>query len=348
MSDITTYKLAFIGLGTVSQGAIGYIRDQADLLRDQYGFALKVVALYTARRGSLYQPAGLDLDRVLAIGRNSLDQYPDDPNLKRGLSMAAIVDQTNADVIIEASPTNFDDAQPALGTIRTAMQAGKHVITANKGPLALAYAELKALAERQGVYFGYEGTVMGGTPALQFARLSLAGMTISGVRGIVNSTTNYILTQMEAGNDYAAALAAAQRLGFAETDPRGDVDGHDAAGKLTILANVLLGADLKPDDVQRSGISALTSADIDAARQSGERWKLIADAHRQPDGSVQAIVRAERLPVTDPLAGVAGVTNALSFETDLLGPLTIVGAGAGPQTGVAILSDLIDLHRSRH
>jgi homoserine dehydrogenase len=347
MTQLTTYRLAFIGFGTVAQGAIGYFQDRAELLCTKYGIDVKIVAVCTARRGSLYQPDGLNTATLLQIKGGSLADYPDAPGLQRNLDATTVIAQSNANVIVEVSPTNFVDAQPALDSCRAAFNAGKHVITANKGPLALAFRELNALAEQKGLYFGYEGTVMGGTPVLQFTRVTLAGLTVSGVRGIINSTTNYILTQMEAGKDYADALADAQRLGFAEADPRGDVDGHDAAGKLTILANVVLGADFKPTDVLRTGIGKLTSDDVESARKDGQRWKLIASATRHANGTVQAQVRPERLPITDPLAGVAGVNAALTFETDLLGPVTIVGAGAGLETGVAILSDLIDLHRTR-
>jgi homoserine dehydrogenase len=204
---------------------------------------------------------------------------------------------------------------------------------------------LDSLAKSKNTYFGYEATVMGGTPALQFARETLAGLTITNVRGIINSTTNYILTQMEAGKSYEEALAAAQRMGYAETDPSGDVEGHDAAGKLAILANIFMGGDVKPGDVTRTGISKLTSDDVESARRAGMRYKLIASTSRRADGAINAQVRPERLPVTDPLASVNGVTNALTFETDLLGPITIIGAGAGRETGVAIISDLIELHR---
>ncbi len=188
---------------------------------------------------------------------------------------------------------------------------------------------------------------MSGTPALRLAREALAGCTISSVRGILNGTTNYILTQMEVGNSYAEALAEAQRLGYAEANPSGDVDGHDAAGKLAILANVILGSTLSPNDVDRTGITQLTSADIDSAKLAGERWKLIGNAAKQADGRVIARVRPERLPLADPLASVGGATNAITYQTDLLGAVTLIGAGAGRmETGFAILSDLLDMHRT--
>ncbi|MHB8627998.1 MAG: homoserine dehydrogenase [Aggregatilineales bacterium] len=341
-----TYRLAFIGFGTVGQGAVEFLHDRAALLHEKHGFGVRVVAICTARRGSLYRSEGLDPQVLLRVARSgSFHNYPNIHGLNRDLDPLATIQQSNANVIVEASPTDFKSGEPAITHCRTALESGKHLITANKGPVALAFRELAALAESKHVYFGYEGTVMGGTPALQFARETLAGMTISGVRGIINSTTNFMLTQMEAGQSYPDALAEAQRLGFAEADPSGDVEGHDAAGKLAILANVILGGDVKPGDVARTGISKLTADDVESARRAGMRWKLIASTSRKADGTASAQVRPERLPLTDPLASVNGVTNALTFETDLLGPITIVGAGAGRETGVAIMSDLIDLHR---
>ncbi len=144
---------------------------------------------------------------------------------------------------------------------------------------------------------------------------------------------------------YADALAEAQRLGYAEADPTGDVEGFDAAGKLVILANVVFGASLRMEDVDRTGITRLTTADIESARANGERWKLIACAQRTPNG-VTASVKPTRLPLSDPLAGVGGATNAITYATDLLGPVTLVGPGAGRrETGFAILSDLLELAR---
>jgi homoserine dehydrogenase len=186
---------------------------------------------------------------------------------------------------------------------------------------------------------------MSGTPALRLARTALVGCTITEVRGILNGTTNFILTAMENGATYAAALAEAQRLGYAEANPAGDVEGFDAAGKLVIIAKTILGTPIDMDDVARTGITGLKPADINSARATGERWKLIARARRAKKGLV-ASVKPERLPLSDPLANVGGVTNAITYETDLLGPVTLIGAGAGRrETGFAILSDLLELAR---
>jgi homoserine dehydrogenase len=221
-----------------------------------------------------------------------------------------------------------------------------HVITANKGPAALHLKELRALAAAKGLFLGIEGTVMAGTPSLRLGWAALQGNDVSMVRGIVNGTTNYMLTQMAQGLDYAEALAEAQRLGYAEADPTGDVEGHDAAGKAAILANVLMNAGLRPADVACKGISGIRAADVAEAAAAGECWKLIAEVRRAADGTVTAQVQPMRLPLSHPLAGVSGATNALTYTTDLLGDVTIIGAGAGGvATGFAVVGDLLALHR---
>jgi homoserine dehydrogenase len=215
------------------------------------------------------------------------------------------------------------------------------VVTANKGPVALHVAELREAARVAGVTFGFEGTVMSGTPGLRLCWSDLAAGEIHELRGIVNGTTNYILTEMEHGREYSDVLAEAQRLGYAEADPSGDVDGHDAAGKAVILANVLLGAKLTPADVEREGISGITRDMVAAAGAAGQRWKLIARVWR--DGQqVRASVQPTRLPISHPLAGVAGAMNALTVSVEWLGEVTLVGPGAGGNaTGFALVSDIL-------
>lgn len=341
-------RLALIGFGNVGQGLVELLITRGERLKQQYGFEASVVAVATLRRGSLYHPDGLDLDGLQVASRQgTLQHYPDAPGLVRGWSPLDIIRRSTADVVIELSYTDVKTGQPATDHVRAAFESGKHVITANKGPVALFFHELNALAERNGLFFGYEATVMGGTPNMRLARLGLAGCTISGFSGIVNSTTNFILTEMEKGSDYTTVLAQAQALGFAEADPTGDVEGYDALAKLVIVANTIMGVPLRLDQVERQGITHLTAADLINAVKDGYRWKLVARAQR--DGNrVTASVRPERLPLSDPLASVMGVTNAITYDTDIIGPTTIVGAGAGGvPTGFAVLGDLLELHRNQ-
>ncbi len=195
------------------------------------------------------------------------------------------------------------------------------------------------------VSLGVEGTVMSGTPSLRLGMEYLKAAGIRCVQGILNGTTNYILTQMSNGAPYSSALEEAQELGYAEADPTGDVEGFDAAGKVVILANLLMDTPLTMDDVDRDGITWLSLEDIDDARQSRDCWKLIGKVERR-DGKVLASVKPTRLPLSHPLASVKGATNAITYSTDLLGDVTLIGPGAGRlETGFALLADILAIQK---
>jgi homoserine dehydrogenase len=243
--------------------------------------------------------------------------------------------------MVESSHTNLQSGQPALDYCYAALESRKHVVLANKGPVAVAYAELLEKARQANKRVLFEGTVMAGTPSIRLAMEALAGCTIREARGILNGTTNYILTQMEGGMSYADALAQAQQLGYAEADPAGDVDGWDAAGKAIILAAALFNKKLTLADMDVTGISGISADDVEAAKNAGEKWKLIAHITREGGYVAPALV-----PLSNPLAAVSGATNAITYSTDLLGDVTLVGAGAGRlQTGFALLSDLLAIGR---
>jgi homoserine dehydrogenase len=252
-------KIVLIGFGVVGQGLAEILRDKAGDLQARYGFAPQIVGVATRSRGSLRRAAGLAPDALLAaMQAGGLDAYPDADGLERGLTPEAIITGSGADVMVETSYTNLDTAQPALDYCRAALRAGLHVVMANKGPVALAYDELAALAAQHQRQLRFEATVMAGTPSLRLALQALAGCEIREARGILNGTTNYILTQMEGGMAYADALAQAQQLGYAEADPSGDVDGWDAAGKALIIARAVFGAPLTLADLDVSGISQIS------------------------------------------------------------------------------------------
>jgi homoserine dehydrogenase len=246
---------------------------------------------------------------------------------------------------VEASYTDIETGEPAYGYFKAALESGKHLVTTNKGPTALFFRELAALAEKNKVRFMYEGTVMSGTPALNLCQICLAGNDITEVRGILNGTTNFILTNMEQGKSYESALKEAQELGYAEAKPDADVEGFDALAKVVILAKSVMGADIGVKDVDRTGITGITLEDIESAKQEGKRWKLIGKVTRQ-GGDVSASVKPEKVDLSDPLAAIGGATNALTFVTDLMGEVTIVGAGAGKvETGYSLLVDMLTIHK---
>lgn len=345
---MTEYKIALVGFGGVNRALAQLIAERNLRWQQELGFGLKIVGVTDLFLGSVIDRNGLDAATLAALpaSKGALAQLP------QGSAEAfneSVIKQSGADIIAEATFTNPKDGEPATTFCRWALEASKHVITTNKGPIALHAQTLKALAKANGVSFEYEGSVMSGTPVLRMARQTLAGSGLVGFEGILNGTSNYVLTRMGEGLGFAEAVAKAQELGYAEADPTADVEGHDVRLKVVILANELLGACLQVSDVACSGISAITREDIERAKAQGEHWKLIGAARREADGSVRASVQARLLPGSHPLAGIAGATNAVAFETELLGAVTVSGPGAGRiETAFALLSDILAIHTSRH
>lgn len=337
-----TSRLAMVGFGNVGQGMVQIMRDRSESLAERFGVRFTVVAVNDMRMGSLYHSAGLDYQALLdAATAGDLTTVPAE---HYGWSVQTMLEQAEADTLIEASFTDLKTGEPALSYIRQALRSGKHVVTTNKGPIALAFPELQSLARTNHVHIGYEGTVMSGTPALALGRNLLVAAGIQRIQGILNGTTNFILTRMEAGETYAQALAEAQALGYAEADPTGDVEGYDTAGKVVILSSLVMDAKLSLAEVDRQGITHLTPHDIQQAQQEGKRWKLIGTLERV-NGKVVARVRPTPVSLQHPLASVSGAMNAITYSTDLLGEVTLIGPGAGRlETGTALINDLLAIH----
>lgn len=343
-----THKLAFIGFGVVGQGLAEILAEKKERLKQSLGFEAEIVAVSDVRKGSVYDPNGLDIERLLQVVQQTgtLDDYPSNSSLVRGLDSLQTIEQTNADTIVEVAYTDVKTGQPAISHCETAFKNGKNVVMSNKGPVALAYKELAELAKQQGVRWGFEGTVMSGTPALRMPLTTLAGNDIHEIRGILNGTTNYILTRMEEGLSYEEALQEAQQLGYAEADPTSDVEGYDVLYKVIILANVVMNIPLKKEEVSCEGITHLTADDIQKAKQERKRWKLLAQIKKEADGSCSATIKPQTVKLTDPLASILGATNAITYACDLSGDITLVGAGAGKtETGFSLLIDLINIQR---
>ncbi len=341
-------KIGLIGCGTVGTGLLEILDKKADYLREAFDFEARLVAVTDKLKGSLCLREGIDIKKLLDLlqGGKRIDQYPGGSGAVEIMDPLDMIERCEADVIAELTYTNIQTGEPATSYIKKAFRCGKHVVTSNKGPAALHYHELKRMAETNNLCFRFEGTVMSGTPIFSLFENGLAGNEVRSVQGILNGTTNFILTKMELENmDYADALKLAQELGYAEADPTADVEGYDAVAKIVILSNVLLNGNISPDDVRREGITSLSRNHIQAAKEGGFRYKLIAEARKVGD-KVEAIVSPRQLPLTDPLAGVMGAHNALTFDLDLMGKVTIQGAGAGKvETGYSILSDILAIHR---
>ncbi len=339
------WKIALVGFGTVGQGLAEILLSKKKLLEEKEGFACSVVAISDFKKGSVALPSGIDLKKAIELvqGGGSLDDYPGG---EHGWDAVTTIRRSGAEILVELSYTDIKSGEPATTHVREALGLGMHVATTNKGPVALFLPELLDVARSKKVRFLFEGTVMSGTPTLSFASKNLAGCEIRSVAGILNGTTNYMLTEMEKGMAYGDVLAKAQELGYAEAVPDADVKGWDALGKVVILSNYLLGGSVKPSDIPCEGITEITPEMIGAAKCEGKRYKLIGKAEKKGN-EIVASVKPVALPLSDPLAGVGGATNAITFETDLLGSVTVVGPGAGRlETGFSVLSDLIEIHRS--
>ena len=341
------YKIGLVGCGTVGQGLLEILATKGEALKRDFGFEAKVVAITDKIKGTATAPGGLDIKRILAL----LSQGKTLADYKAGKKTAAadpldVIAACDADIIAELTYTNIHTGEPATSYIKKALQTGKHVVTSNKGPAALHYHELRDLAKKKNVQFRIEGTVMSGTPVFTLFENGFAGNAVKEIKGILNGTTNFILTKMELENmEYADALTLAQKLGYAEADPTADVGGFDALAKVVILSNVILSGRIKPEDVKPVGITGITKQMVMEAKQEGFRYKLIAQTKRE-GGKITAGVAPQKLPLSDPLTGVMGAQNALTFDMDLLGKVTIQGPGAGKlPTGDAILQDMLAIHR---
>jgi homoserine dehydrogenase len=319
---VTRVRLALYGYGNVGR-ALGRL-----LLATHAPFTVTAVV---TRRGAAVDPSGIDLATSLAgIEAGMPSEHPH-------------VGRLPADVLVEMTPLDPIKGEPALGYIREALGAGMHVVTANKGPIARAYRELDALATKNGRMLRFEATLADCLPVFTLRRCALPLAKISAIRGIVSSTNNHILTAAAAGVPFADALAEAQRLGIAEADPRNDLEGHDAAAKATILANVLMDADLTPEDIVREPIDERAASAARAAAQSGDRVRPIIEVSRR-DGAVVASSGPRRLGPLDPLYAVDDFSMGLVFDTDLAGRVAVqLHDPHVDQVAYAILTDLLEI-----
>jgi homoserine dehydrogenase len=317
-------KVAIIGMGSVGRGVVSMI-EKKDL-------GLQVTGIADSKSGVL-SSGGLDLKKILAKKKKT--GLVGDP----AVSAIDVVKKGTYDVLVEVSPTNANTGEPALSYIKAALQRKKHVVTSNKGPIALAYKDLKTLAEKKGVALRHEATVAGAIPVFHTLEHGLAGNEIRAVFGVLNGTCNYILTRMAAeGLTYEQALLEARELGYAEADPTYDVQGIDAAIKLVILANTIWGNGVTLTDVDRTGIDLLTPEAIRLAEEEDCTIRLIAEADRTTNLlRVSPRIIAKNHPLV-----VDGTLNAITIETDMAQEITLIGRGAGSvETASAIIGDLL-------
>lgn len=315
-------KLALLGFGNAGQAFAKMLMQKHDKIKEKYGYDVIVTAIATNSKGNLINAQGIDLAETLddleACGKFRNQECLTD------MTTMEIVAEADYDVAIEMTPLNIFTGQPAIDHIETAFGRKKDVITANKGPIAWKFAKLREMADECGCKFFYETTVMDGTPVFNFAEKTLQLAEVTEVSGILNSTTNFILEEMAAGADYEDIMQRGREMGFVEADPAMDIEGYDAAAKITALLNVLMDANITPDMVDRKGIEDITVEDIKAADQRGNVIKLLCKGTRAEDGTVIATVKPEEVPKSDMLASIDSTTSVVSITTDLMKKVSVV------------------------
>ena len=328
-----TYNLCLLGYGNVNRTLVELLQNKTSELRDRYETEWRITGIASRRLGWLVNPQGLC--GAGALAREPFASAIKLPDLHTWLHAA------RPDVLFEATSLNVETGQPAINHIRAALESGAHAITANKGPVVHAYRELRDLAAKVGKQFLFESTVMDGVPIFSLFRRALPAIEVKGFRGILNSTTNVILSEMEKGRSFEESLQEAQRRGVAETDASHDIDGWDAAVKVAALVNVVMDVHLKPQQVERQGIRALSGEAVRAALAERRPYKLACRAERVSNG-LKASVRPEQLPLTDPMALVQGTSSIIQFETDIFPGITITEENPGLYaTSYGMLADFI-------
>jgi homoserine dehydrogenase len=343
--------LLLAGFGHVGRRLVGLL----DEMGSRLAFSWRVGAISTRRHGSALSPTGLDAARAAAhvASGGSLAGLTPAPADRVGLSLIREACRMFTDeaaggrlVLVETTVLNVDEGEPAMSHVQAALEARAHVVTANKGPAAIAYRELAALAARMDRRFLFEGAVMDGLPVFNLVRETMPGVRVESFRGVINTTCQHVITALANGREMADAVADMQASGIAEADPSLDLDGWDAAAKAAVLANVLLDGTLTPSRVTREGVRGLTGDDVRAAARGGRRLALVASGARHPDGGAHARVRVESLSADDPLAALRETDNALYLTTDLLGEVGIVQRTSTlTQTAYALVSDLTTIGR---
>ena len=339
-----TIPVCLVGFGNVGKALVRLLEKKQSVLRDQFGFETRITGIATGRHGSALDPAGLDGLKAIELADkggslNPLSKLPIPPNNLDFIRLS------QAEVLFENTPVNHHTGQPAADHLKMALECGMHAITANKGPVVHQYAELTALAAVHKRRFLFESAVMDGAPIFSLFRGPLPAVELKGFHGILNSCTNLLLELMEQGKSLDEAVQYGQSIGITETDPSADIDGWDAAIKVSALSTVLMGVPLKPEQVERSGIRGITPEMAHAAQTAGERWKLVCTCKR--DGaSVKASVASQRVPATSPLYCINGTSSFVQFETDTLPGLGILESNPGPETtAYGLLADLINAVR---
>ncbi len=334
-------KLAFLGFGNAAQALSRLLIEKEKELESRRGGPIKVVAIATHSRGVLYQPEGINLESLLAYDFTQPGWFKDSTNQGVDWSPLEMIERADYDVAFEMTPLDIFSGQPAISHIEKVLLRGKSVITANKGPIAWDFHRLRRLAKEKGGTFYYETTVMDGTPVFNLMEKTLPYCKVEEVEGILNSTTNYVLEELAEGKDYQAILTEGKRRGFVEEDPSLDLEGWDAAAKVSALLNVLMDSQITPLDIQREGIMGITPEMIRDAEENHQVYKLLCRGWKEGD-RVRGRVKPERVSKDSLYASINGTSSVVSISTDLMGKITVVEHDPEIlQTGYGLFGDLV-------
>lgn len=340
------YNLALIGFGNVARALARLLIRKQGLLKSKHGVTFSFTGISTGRHGFAVNPKGLDIQKALELVESGKDIFPlSSFDVKDSL---AVIQHSQANIMFENSPVNTQTGQPAINHIRTALNLGMHVSTANKGPVVHGYRELTALAESKGKTFRHESAVLGGAPVFSVMREAFPLAELESFKGILNATTNVILSRMESGETYEQALNYAQSIGLAETDPTNDVDGWDAAIKVAALATVLWDTPMTPQQVNPTGIRGITSEMIAKAKADGRRYKLVCSAEKV-NGEIVASVSPQLVDSSSSLYGMMNSSTGITFRTDVVLDYSIVlsekpGMTGGPvETAYGLFADFASI-----
>ncbi len=333
-------KIAFLGFGNSGKALSKMIEKSKKRMLGEYGITLKTVAITTGSRGNLVCEEGIDLIEA-CTQLEALGEFPESREDYSDMNSFEVAKQVEYDILIEITPLEIHSGMPAIDHIKLALNRGKDVVTANKGPVAWAYKELKELAESKKCKFYFETAVMDGTPIFNLVDNNLRLCKVLEVSGILNSTTNFILEELAARRPYAEIMKEGKARGFIEADPAMDIEGFDAAAKTAALLNVLMDANINPSNIIRKGIEDITEKDISDADSRGNKIKLICKGTIE-DGNVIGKVEPTEIPKSHILANVDGTSSIVTIKTDLMGTISIIETDPEiEQTAYGLLSDIL-------
>ncbi|PKO13131.1 MAG: homoserine dehydrogenase [Chloroflexi bacterium HGW-Chloroflexi-10] len=336
-------SIALMGFGNVGKAFAKLLLRKQAILKSDFDLEIIVTGIATGSHGSAINSAGVNLNRALELIESG---YPLTTLCENGQNFngEAFINACSAEFLVESTPLNPFDGQPALSYLKSALNRGKHIVSANKGPVVFGYNELSVLAEKRNKAYFFESAVMDGAPIFSLFREALPAVEIRAFSGILNSCTNYLLDLMANGYSFDDAVLKGQQIGITETDPSADIDGWDASIKVAALSTVLFGIPITPQQVDRTGIRDITAEMIKDATENGEKWKLACSAQRQGNHLLSAVVKPQRVNAQSALYNINGTSSYVVFETDVLPGLGIVETDPGPETtAYGMFADILNI-----